>query len=431
MPKASSSQTVIAVLPFFKGREIGVKLFSASHAELMAKSDSAKAVERVRSYFLPPSDVPADQSLLRTMSIYGNAWVAKLPALAGLIPSPPPQREGPTYFPRLGLIIGDVDPPGLERTQKDPEVANVLPGVVPTLIDGEAMELLEDTSAKAPWSFDFLKISELWYKGLTGKGIAIGHLDSGVDNTHPSLADAVKAFATVDLTGGFVEGSNGRDSHGHGTHTAGIICGRPQKETSVGMAPEATLYAADITGTGALKRLSGGLEWLLEKDVRIFPSQLASNLTIRFLQPLSTACGLAAYCPLWRSVTFRLEPATRPAITATHWASARSTTRERVANSSCSQEFNAPPAYAKPNVVAPGVDILSTRRNGGYELRRGTSQAAPCVVGVAALLMQARPQAGIGDIERAIIGTCRKLKGIPDDRQGHGAIDPIAAVQSL
>jgi hypothetical protein len=45
--------------------------------------------------------------------------------------------------------------------------------------------------------------------------------------------------------------------------------------------------------------------------------------------------------------------------------------------------------------------------------------------------MQARPQAGIGDIERAIIGTCRKLNGVPENRQGHGVIDPVAALQSL
>jgi subtilisin family serine protease len=397
----------------------------------MATDGTAQVVERVRSYFLPPGEVPADQSLFRRVSIHGMAWAAKVPGLGGVIPSPPLPREGPTYFPRLGLIIGDVDPPSLERMQKDPEVANVLPGVVPTLIDGEAVELLEETSAKAPWSFDYLKISELWNKGLTGKGIAIGHLDSGVDNTHPSLAAAVRAFATVDSTGGFVEGPNGKDSHGHGTHTAGIICGRQQNETSVGMAPEATLYAADITGTGALKRLHGGLEWLLGKNIRI----------------LSLSAGVEPFNPVFGIIIDRLRASDILPIVAIGNLSAgtsyspgnyRNTLgvgsindQGAVANSSCSQEFNEPPAYAKPNVVAPGVNILSTRRNGGYELRSGTSQAAPCVVGVAALLMQARPQAGIGDIERAIIGTCRKLNGVPENRQGHGVIDPVAALQSL
>jgi len=42
----------------------------------------------------------------------------------------------------------------------------------------------------------------------------------------------------------------------------------------------------------------------------------------------------------------------------------------------------------KPDLVAPGVDILAPKRNGGYDVFSGTSIAAPFVTGAAALMMQ-------------------------------------------
>ena len=51
------------------------------------------------------------------------------------------------------------------------------------------------------WALQRLKIPALWDKGLSGAGVTVGHLDTGVDKTHPAVTHAVDAFAFFDLTG--------------------------------------------------------------------------------------------------------------------------------------------------------------------------------------------------------------------------------------
>ena len=96
----------------------------------------------------------------------------------------------------------------------------------------------------------------------------------------------------------------------------------------------------------------------------------------------------------------------------------------------------------KPDVVAPGVGILSAYPR-GYEYNDGTSMAGPHVVGVVALMWSANP-ALIGDIDRTeqiLIATARNdypladtpVCGDPDARPnntvGYGLVDAFAAVE--
>lgn len=100
---------------------------------------------------------------------------------------------------------------------------------------------------------------------LQGEGIRIAVLDTGIDSTHPSLSQAV------------VKGYNARagenpahwkDRNGHGTHIAGIIAGRPQREVIRGIASKANLYAVkvlDDNGGGYLSDLINGLLWVYQQ----------------------------------------------------------------------------------------------------------------------------------------------------------------------
>jgi subtilisin family serine protease len=97
---------------------------------------------------------------------------------------------------------------------------------------------------------------------------------------------------------------------------------------------------------------------------------------------------------------------------------------------SSSGRFQNPP-HDEPNIVAPGVGVISAAPGGRLISSDGTSMATPHVAGVAALLMQAAPAATIDEIENAIVSTAKRLSGVPAHRQGFGLIDAAAALQAL
>jgi subtilisin len=77
---------------------------------------------------------------------------------------------------------------------------------------------------------------------------------------------------------------------------------------------------------------------------------------------------------------------------------------------SSSQRFDRSMDPPVPDLVAPGVEVISARPRGGWQVMDGTSMAAPHVTGLAALLLQARPEASVDEIEKAILASCKRPK---------------------
>jgi subtilisin len=91
----------------------------------------------------------------------------------------------------------------------------------------------------------------------------------------------------------------------------------------------------------------------------------------------------------------------------------------KVASFSSSQKFNRPADPLVPDLVAPGVGILSCIPGGKFAEMDGTSMATPHVAGLAALLRQASPNSSVGQIEQAILDSCR-LSAMPQARANRG-----------
>ncbi len=86
----------------------------------------------------------------------------------------------------------------------------------------------------------------------------------------------------------------------------------------------------------------------------------------------------------------------------------------------------------KPEVVAPGTGITSTVPSGGWARKTGTSMATPHVAGVAALLLQARPDLTPQDIKDILKRTATPLSSqVPDPDSGWGVVNAYAAVASV
>src|SRR5438552_13476359 len=162
------------------------------------------------------------------------------------------------HYPRLGVSLGYADRDGVAALEAHPEVEAIYAGhtvgiVRPVRVAAATLR------QKLTWGLRALRVDKLWAQGLTGKGVRVGHLDTGVDAGHPALKGRVAAFAEWDMLGNRMPDTAPHDTDQHGTHTAGTIAGKAVGGRSIGVAPECELYSGlVIEGGAALARVLGG-----------------------------------------------------------------------------------------------------------------------------------------------------------------------------
>jgi subtilisin len=365
----------------------------------------------------------------RLVGHFSTARVGRSRALAASFgTSAPPCR----FFPHLGVLLGTVDREGLAALRSDPQVVSV--GGAPALSPIRPPRVAPARLDKArTWGIERLGVPALWDRGLTGTGVLVAHLDTGVDGRHPALAGAVAHFAEFDVMGRAVQPvPKPRDSDGHGTHTAATIAGRPVGGRHVGVAPGAQLASAVvIEGGDAVARVLAGMDWALGLGVRV----------------LSLSLGFRGWWPDFLAITRILRrKGVLPvfAVGNEYAGSSRSPGNYRealsvgacgkddqVADFSSSQRFDRKRDPVVPDLVAPGVGIVSAKPGGGYQEVDGTSMATPHVAGLAALLLQAKPNAKVSRVEKAILESCARPRGMSEERGGRGIPSAVKALAAL
>jgi subtilisin len=333
-------------------------------------------------------------------------------------------------YPHLGLAIGYVDRGGAASLARDSRVGEV--------VEAPELSLIKPTASrpatpkvKASWGIERMKIPRLWAAGFRGEGVVVGHLDTGVDGRHPALKMAIAAFAEFDMAGDKVSGAKPWDSGDHGTHTAGTIVGRSTSKGAFGVAPEAKLASGMvIEGGQVIDRVLAGMEWIVEQRVRI----------------LSMSLGLRGFTPAFQVIVDALRRQNVLPVIAVGNEGPRNSRSpgnyhnvlsvgaidagDRVADFSCSQNFDRPDDPLVPDIVGPGVAILSSVP-GGFAEMDGTSMATPHIAGLAALLLQAKPNATTNDLEQAILKACSRPPGMPANRANRGIPDAVVAFTQL
>ncbi len=386
---------------------------------ILKKNTAEKDVTKIRSslekHFV--SSQLSQTTALATSSMYKGA--SALPAVR--------------YYPNLGIMLGTVDSQGLSalRTQKD--VVADISGAPPISLIRPTQARTAKLTQKIAWGIAALEVPAMWEQGYTGKGVLVGHLDTGVDGSHPALKDAIADFAEFDGMGREVKPSpKPYDSDEHGTHTAAIIAGRAIRGKAIGVAPGALLVSAIvIEGGEVVARVLGGMDWAVGKGIQILNMSLGFRGWWQDFLPLTRLLRQRNILPVFAVGNEGPGTSRSPG---NYWQALSVGACDRkynVADFSSSQRFKRKKDPIAPDIVAPGVDIISARPKNRYQLMDGTSMATPHISGLAALLWEAKPDATVNQIERAIFDSCHIEKGMDIERSSRGIPNAPRALAAL
>jgi subtilisin family serine protease len=244
-----------------------------------------------------------------------------------------------------------------------------------------------DPHRPSQWSLDDLAVETLWSLG-TGTGIDVAVVDTGVHRPHVDLNGRVCAgVAFLGSTGQALLGQGETDGNGHGTHVAGTIAAAANDGTGVaGVAPSTRILPVKVlgdNGSGSSSDVARGITWAVDNGAEIINLSLGGS----FSSAVATAVAYAeAEGVLVVAAAGNDGPTGSPNYPA---ALADALAVASYDEGGAVSSFSTRGSYV--DVAAPGADILSTFKSGGWVFMSGTSMATPHVAGVAALLLANEP----------------------------------------
>ncbi len=326
----------------------------------------------------------------------------------------------------IPALAGELSRTGLAHLRKHPAVAAIQ-------LDGEGSGGLAD-ALPATGADEVHAV-----RGLTGKGITAAVLDSGASTEHPALRGAIVAqhcFTPLACPpNGTREGESAEDDHNHGSNVTGIVASRGGGKVAKGYAPGVNVVSVKVLNANNAGRISdwvAGFDWIYENleslDVKIINASLVSTAEYgsaaecdanemalaRVTQNLvdagvvitsssgntghtmtmtAPACntGVIAVGASYDS-NLGVQPesgGTYQALGGGSWPECA----DRTTSAKTMACFTST-AGSRLDLLAPGTQLASAGRGSTSAMFRGTSQAAPGVAGIAALLLECNPSLG-------------------------------------
>ncbi|MER8047880.1 S8 family serine peptidase [Streptomyces sp. NPDC094032] len=356
---------------------------------------------------------------------YGGARGARAAAVA------PRGTETVRALPSIGGAAVTVTEPGAFWREFTAPAARRSAAPAKIWLDARVTAAMADSNAQ-------IGSPKAWEAGLTGKGVKVAVLDTGVDAGHPDLAGRVTE------TRSFIEGQEVADRNGHGTHVASTVggsgAGSAGKEQ--GVAPGATLAVGKVLsdqGSGTESQIIAGMEWAARDiDAKIVSMSLGSSEPSDGTDPMAQAVNsLSAETGALFVVAAGNSGA--PGSIGSPGAADSALTVGAVDSRDEAAYFTSKgPRYGdqglKPDLSAPGVGILAARSqlvagSGLYTSMSGTSMATPHVAGVAALLAERHPDWSGAQLKNALMSSSRTLADSAYDL-GAGRVDVGAAISA-
>lgn len=297
-----------------------------------------------------------------------------------------------------------------------------------------------------------------------GSGIKVALIDSGINKTHPDLVG--KVILEKDFTGQNMT----LDSTGHGTAMAGIIAGGNASSVYKGVAPGVWILSARVTDSSGYTDPSWtaeAIDWAVENGANVISISVvcvewhwdsynhqwdyqmrthgesepgpSANEAVKHGVVVVAAAGNAQ--PDWWGLPYNTNGYVEIPADVTGVIAVGATDDNRTVSLqdddmwSLSAQGPTGDGTVKPDVVAPGVNITSANagfESGGYYAGgTGTSESAPHVTGVVALLLQAHPGWTPAMVKSAIMSTAvlnDNLQSLSENWRGKGIVDAKRAL---
>ncbi|MBO4814274.1 MAG: S8 family serine peptidase [Muribaculaceae bacterium] len=289
------------------------------------------------------------------------------------------------------------------------------------------------------WGLDAINMPQLWaMEKVETERPVIAILDTGVDITHPDLTDNIwtnsredsgASYEDDDNNGyvddihgwDFIAGTaiigNGMDRNGHGTHCAGIAAAVGDNEIGItGANPDALILPIKVMGddgTGDIATICRGIDYAVACGAHVLSMSFGSSIpSAAEYQALSKAltnyavmvgasgnAGSSIYTPYGCSYPGMYDIVI--GVMASDTDGQRAVFSNYDPDGPFFSKYNMNKAFSSEvtwndemmwnyDLMAPGVNILSTYLNGSYKTLNGTSMATPMVAGAISLILQVK-----------------------------------------
>jgi serine protease AprX len=344
----------------------------------------------------------------------------------------------------VNAVAAKVTSEVIASLSKRPDISKIEPDEVISIAEDNITPLKRINSScvrqSIAWGVNKIRAPEVWRQGITGKGISVAVLDSGIDATHPDLNynPSTNNPKVVDWIDYINRKKFPYDDYGHGTHIAGIISGTGASGIRTGVAPGTNLLVAKIfdqSGSGYQSDAILAFEWAVSNGARVISfsggePKHNSSFTIAVDKVVAegvipvVAAGNSGpgsntiYCPG--------DDINSTTVGATDTSDAICPFSSRGPVDLYGQH------YIKPDVSAPGIDITSTVPiwyGTSYDSMSGTSVAAPHVAGTVALMLEKNPTLKPSEIKYILESTAVHLGSVEKNNDyGSGRINAYEAV---
>ncbi|MFD8686116.1 S8 family serine peptidase [Streptomyces sp. NPDC059651] len=347
-----------------------------------------------------------------------------------------------------------------EKIAARPEVSAIAADKVLQLPDDQEAEQEPEVNG-VEWNLDSINAPKVWDElGVTGEGVVVASIDTGVDYQHPTLMSkyrGLKADGTYDHGYNWFDATatcptaEPCDDHGHGSHTMGTMVGDDGDGDRIGVAPGAKWIAAKgcrVDGCPQEALLAAG-EWILAPTDRtgqnprpelapdVVNNSWGADIIDTWYKSMVQAWVDAGIFPAFSNGNAGPNCSTAGSPGAYTNSYATGAYRSDGHISSFSSRGSGENGAIKPDIASPGEDIRSAAPGGGYAVMSGTSMASPHTAATVALMWSASPaiRGDVAATERLLDTTAHDVADTTcggtaanNNVYGEGRLDAYAAV---